>query len=118
MKLGIIGSRTFTDYEFMKRHVDLSNVELIVSGGARGADSLAEQLATEHNIPTLIFKADWKTHGVAAGFIRNTTIVEESDVIIAFWDGKSRGTMDTVSKAKKAGKTVSVIQYTQGTLDF
>ena len=118
MKLGIVGSRGFNDYQFMVNHVDLTGVDTIVSGGARGADSLGAQLAKERGLGLIVFPADWKTHGVKAGFLRNTQIVEASDQIIAFWDGTSRGTMDTVSKARAAGKPVTLINYTNTVLDF
>ena len=103
----------------MKSNVDLSNVDLIISGGAKGADKLAELLANEYQIPLKIFIPDWKTHGYQAGFIRNTYIVEESDKVIAFWDGKSKGTLDSINKAKRMFKPVMIIEYnTSITLEF
>lgn len=120
IKLGIIGSRTFNDYELMKKEVSLVNVECIVSGGARGADSLGKRLAEENNIYYLEFLPDYKTHGKKAPFLRNTEIVEASDVIIAFWDGKSTGTLDALKKAKKLGKKVMIVLFDQDdlTLEF
>jgi hypothetical protein len=118
MKLGIVGSRTFTDYERMKREVDLTGVECIVSGGARGADTLASQLAAEFGIPLIEFKPDYESHGRAAPFVRNTQIVEASDVIIAFWDGKSTGTIDSVKKAEKMGKKVLMVEFNRVNLEF
>jgi YspA, cpYpsA-related SLOG family len=118
MKLAIIGSRTFNDYELMQTFTDLTDVTLIISGGAIGADSLAERLANENNIPTLIFKPDWKLNGAKAGFMRNTSIVENCDQLIAFWDGKSNGTMDSVKKARALGKPVTVIEPGHSNLDF
>lgn len=118
INLGIVGSRSFQDYELLKKHVDPTNIVAIVSGGARGADTLAEQFAREHNLQMIVFKPDYATHGRAAPFIRNSAIIEASDAVIAFWDGSSAGTLDSIKKAKKMGKPVTVIEYTANTLEF
>jgi hypothetical protein len=70
---------------------------------------LAATYAEEHRIPLIVFEADWNKHGKRAGFIRNTDIVMESDMIVAFWDGKSRGTADTIAKAKTLKKPTLII---------
>jgi len=109
MKVAVIGSRSFNDYEEVKRI--LSNIQIteIISGGAAGADTLGEQYAKENNIPTKIFKPDWEKHGKVAGFLRNTDIVNESELVVAFWDGESKGTKDSISKAYEQNKKVLVI---------
>lgn len=113
MNLGIVGSRTFNDYEKFLDAVNLlgeaTNIDKIVSGGAKGADSLAERYADYWMIPKEIFKPDWKKYGKAAGFLRNTDIVANSDVILAFWDGKSRGTKDTIDKAARMKRPTLII---------
>ena len=113
MKVAIIGSRTFLDYNFLEETLlkVKDRITEIVSGGAKGADSLAEKFANKYNIPTKIFLPDWDTYKKAAGFIRNTQIIEYCDVVVAFWDGKSRGTMDSVKKAEKLGKKVKIIRF-------
>jgi hypothetical protein len=58
--------------------------------------------------------ADWTRHGKVAGFLRNTTIVESADVVVAFWGERSRGTGNTVAKARAAGKKVLVIAPPSG----
>ena len=110
MKVAVIGSRTFDDYELVKETLSTFTISLLVSGGAKGADSLGERYANENNITTLIFKPDWKKHGPAAGPIRNTDIVNNADTIIAFWDCESRGTKDSITKAEKLGKEVIIIK--------
>ncbi len=80
-------------------------------GGAKGADSLGEEYAKENNIPTKIFIPDWDKYGKSAGMIRNTDIVNESELIVAFWDGISSGTLDSINKAKKNNKKVLIINY-------
>jgi len=107
--VAVIGSRKFTDYELMKKTLDKLEIELIVSGGAIGADTLAEKYAEEHDIPTIIHKPNWRLYGKAAGFIRNKYIVDDADIVVAFWDGKSRGTEHSIDLARKVGKKVIII---------
>jgi hypothetical protein len=115
MKLAIIGSRTFNDYELLKTTIlnkfEFSTIEKIVSGGAKGADTLGERFAAEFNILFEVFPADWKKHGRAAGYIRNTTIIQSADTVIAFWDGTSRGTKHSIDLAKKLRKELFVKLY-------
>jgi len=109
MIIGVIGSRTFIDYDLMVDTLKHIKITKIVSGGAVGADSLAERYAKEHNIPTQIFLPDWEKNGKFAGFKRNTDIVNESDMIVAFWDGTSKGTLDSIKKAEKLNKKILII---------
>jgi hypothetical protein len=109
MIVAVIGSRGFNDYEEVKRTLSQIEITLLVSGGAIGADSLGEQYAKENNIETKIFLPDWNKHGKSAGFIRNTDIINEAELVVAFWDGNSRGTLDSINKAKAQNKKVVII---------
>ena len=114
MKLAIVGSRTFDDYRLVCKYAGLfvfEDIKEIVSGGARGADSLAGRYAKQFVIPLKVFEAEWDKYGKSAGFIRNQTIVDNCDMVLAFWDGESRGTADTIEKAKKAKKPTFIIYY-------
>ena len=91
MKIAVIGSRSFNDYKLMCDTLNALKIDLIISGSAKGADSLGERYANENNIETLIFKPDWEKHGKAAGMIRNTDIVDNAEFIVAFWDEISKG---------------------------
>ena len=102
MKLAVVGSRGFSDYDLLKSRLDEEkDITEIISGGAIGADRLAEQYAAEKNIPTTIFKPEWGKHGKAAGMIRNKDIICAADKVIAFWDGKSKGTENSINIAQK-----------------
>ena len=107
ISLAIVGGRDFTDYALLKKTVDKIREEYeitrIVSGGARGADSLAERYAQENDIPILVLKPDW-SKGRGAGLARNKDIVEQSDFVLAFWDGESKGTKNTISRTKRHGE--------------
>ena len=87
----------------------------IVSGHASGADTFAEQFAEEYDIPIKIFKPDWSKYGKAAGPIRNKEMLEyakeATPVVIAFWDGKSKGTKNMVETARKTDALIHVIGY-------
>ena len=106
MKVAIIGSRNLVN-------VDLSeyipkNVTEIISGGAKGIDTLAEEWADKNGIPKTIIKPEYEKYKRGAPLKRNEKIVERADVIIALWDGKSRGTKFTIDYAKKLQKEVKI----------
>ena len=115
MKLAVVGSRNFNDYNLLKSKLDQIHkrkpITLIVSGGAKGADSLSERWAKENSIETLIFIPDWNKYGKRAGFLRNEDIITNSDAVIAFWDGVSRGTESSINLAKKQGKSCLMVKF-------
>lgn len=117
MKLAIIGSRSFNDVAFISSELDKlldsSNLDLIISGGARGADSIGTEWARSKCIPCKIHLPDWDKYGKGAGFIRNELIINECDAVIAFWDGKSRGTLHSINLAKKKGKELTILKKDQ-----
>ena len=114
VKLAIVGSRSFDNYELLVEKIkELIPVpiKMIVSGGAKGADSLGERYAEENDIPTKIFKPNWGKYGRSAGFKRNIDIVMESDIVIAFWDGLSRGTKHSIDQSLRLGKQLYIVRY-------
>lgn len=86
---------------------------VLVSGGAAGVDSLAEQAGKFFGMKMIIIVPNWDKHGKRAAFLRNQRVAETCDHMIAWWDGKSRGTVDAVRRAKRAGKTVSVMMVNE-----
>lgn len=111
MKLAVIGSRQYTNMLEMSAKIDELSPSTIISGGAKGADTLAKTYATMNNINMVEYKADWKQFGRGAGIIRNRTIVENADHILAFWDGTSLGTKSSINYAKKLNKPLTVITF-------
>jgi uncharacterized phage-like protein YoqJ len=111
--IAIVGSRDFSNPDlvrvFIKKLAEKDPSTIILSGGARGVDTWAVETAQSVGLKTEVILADWEKHGKAAGMIRNTTLVERADKIVAFWDEGSKGTLDTILKAKKMGKIVIVI---------
>ena len=121
MNIAIVGGRDFNDYPLLKEsilaYIDAhEKPENIVSGGAKGADTLAAQFATEMGIPLLIFKPDYQRYGRGATLVRNTQIIENAEVVFAFWDGQSKGTKDSIKKAEKLEKELYIIKYKQSIL--
>ena len=111
-KVAVIGSRGFDSYETLSKILDDNlNISEIISGGAKGADSLGARYATERGIPVTIFRPDWDKYGKRAGFIRNTDIVTAADIIVAFWDGESKGTANSIATAGRLGKPIITINY-------
>jgi predicted Rossmann fold nucleotide-binding protein DprA/Smf involved in DNA uptake len=108
MKLAIVGSRTFDDYDFMKNMLQYHSFTKIISGGAKGADTLARRYSAEKGISIIEFIPDWETFGKSAGYLRNEKIISTCDELVAFWDKKSKGTGHSVRLAEKAGKPIYI----------
>ena len=112
MKIAVIGSRSFADYELLKKTLnEITGITKVISGGAKGADSLAEQWAKENQIETAIYKPDWAKYGRGAGVVRNRLIIEDCDLCIAFWDGESKGTKSSIDHFKKLNKKLTIVKY-------
>ncbi len=118
MKIAIVGSRQQgkdapTGYDNAVKSAILNLVymlpkdTIIVSGGATGADFWAEQAAKIYRLPKpIIFYPEWKKYGYGAGKIRNVQIVKEADLVIAFWNGVSKGTEHSIETARYLNKPV------------
>jgi hypothetical protein len=115
MKVIIAGGREFMNYGLLKTKCDYllknkTEVE-IVSGKAKGADSLGELYAKENNYPIHEFPANWNMHGNAAGPIRNQEMGNFADVLIAFWNGESKGTKHMIDYMRFLNKPVKIVYY-------
>ena len=114
--LAIVGYRHFNDYALLCREIDAWRsaqpgvVVEIISGGATGADRLAERYAKDNRLALCIYPADWKQYGKSAGPRRNAQIVQRSTHIIAFLHTDSIGTRNTIELAFKAKKPVKVVE--------
>lgn len=112
----VAGCRDFTDYNFLESKLDniLANIDdeiCIVSGKAKGADELGERYAVKRNYQIVEYPALWDLHGKAAGPIRNEKMAQNADALVAFWDGKSRGTKNMIETAQKYGLKIRVLRY-------
>jgi hypothetical protein len=116
MKVIIAGSRNILDLNVVEEAVSLSGFTIteVVSGHARGVDTLGETWAKKNNIPIKLFIPDWDKHGKSAGFIRNVDMikyVEPNGGLIAIWDGLSRGTNHSILTAKKYNILTYIHRY-------
>lgn len=112
----VAGSRDFADYSKLRAVCDnlledkrQTHDIVIVSGGAQGADSLGEEYARERDYGVKRFPADWERFGRAAGPVRNAVMADNADALIAFWDGKSRGTRNMIDTAGKKGLVIRTV---------
>lgn len=99
MRVAVIGSRKL-DLEDISAYLP-PEITVLISGGARGVDTAAEKYADARNLPKLILRPDYEKYGKRAPLMRNMLIVQLSDLVIAIWDGKSRGTKYAIEYAKK-----------------
>lgn len=104
MKLLIVGSRTISDFD-LEGYVP-EGVEMIISGGAKGIDTVAEQYADAHGIEKLIIRPQYEKFGKAAPIKRDEQMVDIADTVLAIWDGRSKGTKYTLDYAEKKGKSI------------
>lgn len=116
MKTIIAGTRTFTDkwlfaqgmLEAKSRRIEPT---VIISGTAAGADTLGEQWAKHWGIELIRVPAEWEKYGKRAGYMRNSQMADQADALIAFWDGKSRGTKHMIDIAMARKLKTSVSRY-------
>ena len=120
----VVGSRTFTDYDLMKRKLDAMLINhpktVIVSGGAAGADTLAEKYAKEKGLILKVFPANWEIYGNRAGYKRNEQMhkyisIADARGVVAFWDGESKGTQHNFGLAKKYSNEIRIIKFIPST---
>lgn len=132
MNILIAGGRDFQNYDLLKIKCDeiLKNITqdiTIISGHANGADKLGEDYADEKGYKKDLYPAKWsdleavpckikynsygKPYSSLAGFNRNRDMIEVADIVICFWDGKSRGTKDIINLTKKKNKRLEIIYY-------
>ena len=108
MKVLIAGSRSIES--FVLTPYIPQNTCLIISGGAKGIDTLAEQYADLHKISKLILRPNYQRYGKAAPLKRNESMVDLADIVLVIWDGKSRGGQHTMQYALKKEKKLIVVK--------
>lgn len=109
----VAGSRNFNNYDYLKKICDFIIDEedvVIISGTARGADKLGERYAKEKGFELRLFPAKWDEYGKRAGYFRNVEMAKNADMLIAFWDGESKGTKHMIDIAEKEGLASAVVQ--------
>ena len=108
MKLLVVGSRSITEFDLSK-HIG-SDVDTVISGGASGVDTLAEQYADKHRLSKYIIRPRYDLYGRRAPLKRNEEMIGMADAVLIIWDGQSKGTEYSIKYAKKVGKQVVVVK--------
>lgn len=115
LKVIVAGGRDFKNYDLLAEKLDnlfsRRNDVVIVSGMAKGVDSLAVKYAEEHKIRVSEFPADWDKHGKASGFRRNIQMARFADACVCFWDGRSPGTKHMIDTAERYQLKLRIIKY-------
>ena len=114
-KVIVAGGRDFLDYNLLEQKLDKllinkSDVR-IISGMAKGADKLGETYASIRKLGVEVYPAEWEKFGKSAGYKRNEVMADHAEALVAFWDGKSRGTKHMIDIAKAKGLALRVIIY-------
>ena len=107
MKLLIVGSRSVTEFD-LSQYIS-SDVDTIISGGAGGVDTIAEQYADAHRLSKYILRPRYDLYGRAAPIKRNEKMVDMADAVLVIWDGHSKGTQHTLKYAKKTDKPITLV---------
>ena len=108
MKLLIVGSRSIKDFDLVPYILD--EVDTIITGGAEGIDTLAEQYADAHRLSKYIVRPRYDLYGRAAPIKRNEQMVDMADAVLVVWNGCSKGTQHTLKYAQKTNKPITVVQ--------
>ena len=112
MKYIIAGGRDFNNHRVLEKVLkNFTDIDTVISGCAQGADTLGAEWAATHHIAIQTFPAYWNVYGKTAGFIRNAEMGEYADALIAFWDGKSKGTAHMIKTMKRNNKPYWVYDY-------
>ncbi len=106
MKVAVVGSRCLC-VEHLEKYLPKETTE-IISGGARGVDASAREYALRHGLKLTEFLPEYSRYGRCAPLKRNLQIIEYADLVLAFWDGKSRGTRNVIETCRTQGVPVSV----------
>ncbi len=114
MKVIIAGPRTVNDYSLIPlaiRNAEKHGIRIaeVVSGHARGVDTLGERYAKENGYPLKLFISEWRKYGKSAGPVRNVEMAGYSDALVAIWDGVSKGTKHMIETMRRSSKPVYVL---------
>lgn len=113
-RIMVTGSRTFSDRDLIEHVLSetIRHGDVIVHGGARGADLMAHEWAVYNSVKTDVYpvvSSDWQRFGKQAGILRNETMLDSGPkLVLAFWDGKSKGTAHAINEAKRRGIPVEI----------
>jgi hypothetical protein len=114
LNLGVVGSRTFSDRDLIfawldRLHKELGPFDRIIAGDSIGPDMIAQKWGKNNQLDVKVCYADWTNKGKEASYLRNINVIDGSDLIVAFWDGDSKGTAHAIRITRMANKPLLVI---------
>lgn len=109
MKIAVVGSRNIKDVDFVENTISKYDFDEVISGGAIGIDTIAKNYAIKKGIKVNEILPNYNKFGKAAPIIRNKEIIDKSDFILIFWDGKSKGTQFVIQHCKKIRKKCLIL---------
>lgn len=112
MTVAVVGSRGL-DFEILRKYLPFDTTA-IISGGAKGIDKSAARLAKKCGIPMEEYLPDYEKYGIRAPLKRNDSIIERADMVVAFWDGKSKGTGYVINLCRKKEKPIIIYTVQDG----
>lgn len=110
--MAVVGSRGL-NFEILRKYLP-ADTTAVISGGARGIDQSAARLAKQYGIPIEEYLPDYDQYGIRAPLKRNDVIIEKADMIVAFWDGKSRGTGYVINQCREKDKPIIIYTVKDG----
>jgi hypothetical protein len=112
VKLAVIGSRSFDDYDYfksvIKQEFEEKPIEIIISSETEGTGKLGQRFAVENNIPKKVIYSEWAKYGNNASIMQIIDIVKTSDTVLAFWDGQNKETKQSIDQAIRFDKDIIV----------
>jgi len=114
MRILICGSRDWDNHKKIESEFEKSipKDSVIIHGGAKGADSIADSIARKLGFKVEVYKAEWDKYGKSAGMIRNYEMLNSGvDRVLAFWDEKSPGTSHMIDIVRRRGDINLTIIY-------
>ncbi|MEM9895125.1 MAG: SLOG family protein [Bacteroidota bacterium] len=111
MKISVLGTKDFTDYQLLEKELVKEKADVFVVGGKRGPDELAQEYALENDIPTQVFLPDYQKYGRSANYYRNLQMIEHSSKVIIFWNGRSRSHYNYLPHIRKWKRLFRTVIY-------
>ncbi|GAA4382086.1 SLOG family protein [Hymenobacter koreensis] len=107
--VAVVGTRSVRSCAALARRLTELQPALVISGGAAGADALAAGWARANGVPLLELRPDYAAHGNGAPHVRNAEIVRRADLVLAVWDGSSKGTLSALKAARRLGRSYELL---------
>jgi hypothetical protein len=110
-KLSVIGTKDFNNYELLYQELEKEQIDVLVIGGKKGPDLMAEDYALNKGIPTQVFLPDYQRFGRSANYERNLEMIRNSTRILVFWNERSRSPFNYLPYIRKCKCSFKSVIY-------